>query len=85
MEPLPSFSQFLEDTLGIKSIVYTFIEAPKPVPYPLKQDSIFECDFCRTNTTPEKRTGPRGRKTLCNRCGLKWKKQQQKSKAVTAS
>ena len=32
----------------------------------------FRCDFCGTASTPEARTGPRGKKTLCNRCGIRW-------------
>lgn len=35
-------------------------------------DPTFKCDFCGTTSTPEVRTGPRGKKTLCNRCGLRW-------------
>lgn len=30
------------------------------------------CAWCGIKTTPEKRAGPRGNRTLCNRCGLKW-------------
>lgn len=32
----------------------------------------FECDFCGVTKTPERRAGPNGKGTLCNRCGLRW-------------
>jgi len=31
------------------------------------------CDYCGTNRTPMWRRGPRGKHTLCNACGVKWK------------
>ncbi|KAK4533387.1 hypothetical protein CCYA_CCYA17G4269 [Cyanidiococcus yangmingshanensis] len=35
---------------------------------------MLRCDFCQTTETPLWRAGPRGPKTLCNACGVKWKK-----------
>lgn len=35
---------------------------------------MLRCDFCETTETPLWRAGPRGPKTLCNACGVKWKK-----------
>lgn len=35
----------------------------------------FRCDFCGATSTPERRKGPSGSRTLCNRCGLAWAKQ----------
>lgn len=32
------------------------------------------CPYCDTTKAPEWRLGPLGRNTLCNRCGLRWKK-----------
>jgi len=31
------------------------------------------CDYCGTTRTPMWRRGPRGKHTLCNACGVKWK------------
>ncbi len=44
----------------------------------------WNCQFCNTNETPELRRGPNGSRTLCNRCGLRWGKQE-KSKSEAAS
>jgi len=38
----------------------------------------FVCDQCGATQTPEKRMGPKGKRTLCNRCGLKWARHQKK-------
>ncbi|GAB0498629.1 hypothetical protein MMPV_009975 [Pyropia vietnamensis] len=35
----------------------------------------WECQRCAVTSTPCKRNGPNGKKTLCNACGLKWKDQ----------
>lgn len=35
----------------------------------------FRCEFCGATSTPERRRGPSGSRTLCNRCGLAWAKQ----------
>lgn len=32
------------------------------------------CQMCETTKTPQWRCGPNGTNTLCNRCGLKWRK-----------
>lgn len=32
-----------------------------------------QCDYCGTTRTPMWRRGPRGKHTLCNACGVKWK------------
>jgi hypothetical protein len=34
----------------------------------------WKCDQCGTHQTPERRTGPRGRQSLCNACGLRFAK-----------
>lgn len=46
----------------------------------MSDDSIddFVCDHCGATQTPEKRSGPKGKRTLCNRCGLKWAREQKK-------
>ena len=36
--------------------------------------SGFSCESCHTTTSCEWRRGPNGRNTLCNRCGLRYKK-----------
>lgn len=40
----------------------------------------FECDRCGATRTPEMRVGPNGRRTLCNRCGLKWARETKRQK-----
>lgn len=39
---------------------------------PKKQRVVFRCDWCFTDNTPERRSGPDGRRTLCNACGLRY-------------
>jgi len=39
--------------------------------------SVFKCVKCGTTKTPEWRKGPQGRNTLCNACGLRYKKDQE--------
>ncbi len=34
----------------------------------------WKCEACGTDTTPERRAGPAGRNSMCNRCGLKYAK-----------
>lgn len=47
------------------------------------------CAECHVVESPEWRKGPKGPKTLCNACGLRWakksRKESQKNKAVTAA
>jgi len=42
---------------------------------------VFACDWCGITATPERRQGPRGRRTLCNACGLRYAKQEKEKKA----
>lgn len=44
--------------------------------------SGWACERCKTNSTPERRSGPNGRRTLCNRCGLKWAREDRPSRAA---
>ncbi|KAF2718098.1 hypothetical protein K431DRAFT_340899 [Polychaeton citri CBS 116435] len=39
-----------------------------------------KCISCTTTDSPEWRRGPKGPKTLCNACGLRWIKQERKKK-----
>jgi hypothetical protein len=34
----------------------------------------WRCVECNTHNTPERRKGPKGDKSLCNRCGIRWSK-----------
>lgn len=43
-----------------------------PRVYQDTQELIFRCDCCGITKTPERREGPGGKRTLCNKCGLKW-------------
>ncbi|KAI8975667.1 hypothetical protein BDF20DRAFT_879978 [Mycotypha africana] len=40
------------------------------------------CTDCGTTESPEWRKGPKGPKTLCNACGLRWSKTQKKAEAT---
>jgi hypothetical protein len=42
----------------------------------------FICDFCETTDTTQPRMGPGGKGTLCNRCGIRWKKEQESLKKM---
>lgn len=37
-------------------------------------DSNWKCQNCFTDIWVQKRSGPNGRHTLCNRCGIRWKR-----------
>lgn len=43
-----------------------------------KKPAKMKCRKCCTTSTPEWRSGPNGKNSLCNACGLKWSKSQQK-------
>lgn len=45
----------------------------------------YVCVTCGRTDSPEWRKGPLGAKTLCNACGLRWAKRNQKKKAETAA
>jgi hypothetical protein len=40
------------------------------------------CSDCGTLDSPEWRKGPKGPKTLCNACGLRWAKKEKKRTGV---
>jgi hypothetical protein len=41
------------------------------------------CDRCGITQTSERRRGPNGRRTLCNKCGLKWSRSEMKRTTKT--
>jgi hypothetical protein len=45
----------------------------------------YVCVTCGRTDSPEWRKGPLGAKTLCNACGLRWAKRNQKKKAESAA
>lgn len=45
----------------------------------------YVCVTCGRTDSPEWRKGPMGAKTLCNACGLRWAKRNQKKKAESAA
>jgi hypothetical protein len=45
----------------------------------------YVCVTCGRTDSPEWRKGPLGAKTLCNACGLRWAKRNQRKKAETAA
>ncbi|PKI56129.1 hypothetical protein CRG98_023483 [Punica granatum] len=52
-----------------------------PVQNPIKRCSNYNCN---TTDTPMWRRGPFGPKTLCNACGIKYRKEEEKQKVKTA-
>ncbi|MFS7954840.1 putative transcription factor C2C2-GATA family [Helianthus anomalus] len=50
-------------------------------------DSLFSrrCSNCDTTSTPLWRNGPRGPKSLCNACGIRYKKEERRANAAAAS
>jgi len=46
----------------------------QPRPHKVKLEGPLQCEFCHTIQTPEWRSGPNGKKTLCNRCGIRFSK-----------
>ncbi|KAK0249374.1 hypothetical protein B0A54_03721 [Friedmanniomyces endolithicus] len=53
-------------------------EAGKKEKKKLKVADEYVCAICGTLDSPEWRKGPRGPKTLCNACGLRWAKKEKK-------
>ncbi|XP_072958616.1 GATA transcription factor 15-like [Typha angustifolia] len=54
----------------------------------LGRDSLLfarRCANCDTTSTPLWRNGPRGPKSLCNACGIRYKKEERRAAAATAS
>ncbi|KAK9071413.1 hypothetical protein SSX86_009982 [Deinandra increscens subsp. villosa] len=49
-------------------------------------DSLFSrrCSNCDTTSTPLWRNGPRGPKSLCNACGIRYKKEERRANAAAA-
>jgi len=45
------------------------VKAPSPR---MKAENLSGCLECGTHNTPLWRAGPDGRKSLCNRCGIRW-------------
>ncbi|OAL44461.1 hypothetical protein IQ07DRAFT_577911 [Pyrenochaeta sp. DS3sAY3a] len=64
---------------GDLGILYPVDQAGQPVLSRKKKKAsasvnLHVCVDCGTNSSPEWRRGPRGAKTLCNACGLRWTK-----------
>ncbi len=62
--------------------VYTAASFAKPsaAPRAISPDDGWRCSWCAARTTPERRSGPQGRRTLCNSCGLRWRKQRKQDR-----
>ncbi|KAL5976899.1 hypothetical protein ACLOJK_021235 [Asimina triloba] len=45
-------------------------------------DRVRKCSKCETTTTPLWRNGPRGAKSLCNACGIRYKKEERKALGI---
>lgn len=82
--PQPSSS-----TDSIESMFGVLIRGDRPSPaHPTRkraprfgvEDLDFECNRCGATKTPERRMGPNGRRTLCNKCGLRWVREEKERK-----
>lgn len=65
---------------GIAILVDRDRDGPKKDKKKLKVADEYVCADCGTLDSPEWRKGPRGPKTLCNACGLRWAKKEKKDK-----
>lgn len=63
---------------GIAILVDRDRDGPKKDKKKLKVADEYVCADCGTLDSPEWRKGPRGPKTLCNACGLRWAKKEKK-------
>lgn len=50
--------------------------APSPIG---SEPGDWSCDECGVDHTPQRRNGPRGARTMCNACGLRWIKRQRRA------
>jgi len=57
----------------------------KQPPMPSFKKGEWRCSCCATTTTPQWRVGPNGPKTMCNACGIKWKRGNKKRKETVGS
>ncbi|KAJ9416454.1 hypothetical protein QL093DRAFT_2436551 [Fusarium oxysporum] len=48
---------------------------------PKAPDHTRSCEFCHVTETPKWRSGPSGRRTLCNVCGLLYAKREEKARS----
>lgn len=73
---------------------FTWVEESEPKPIegkkPRKKKKVkvwqnWNCQECGTNETPERRSGPNGLVSLCNACGIKWRKSMKKQTEVKPS
>ncbi|PCD26858.1 hypothetical protein AU210_013278 [Fusarium oxysporum f. sp. radicis-cucumerinum] len=48
---------------------------------PKAPDHTRSCEFCHVTKTPKWRSGPSGRRTLCNVCGLLYAKREEKARS----
>ncbi|KAG9122328.1 hypothetical protein FRC07_001357 [Ceratobasidium sp. 392] len=46
---------------------------------------VMRCSSCKSETSPEWRKGPSGKKDLCNACGLRYARSKQKKDGMTAT
>ncbi|XP_010265900.1 PREDICTED: white collar 2 protein-like [Nelumbo nucifera] len=52
---------------------------------PVAVGPVKRCAACETSTTPLWRNGPKGSKSLCNACGIRYKKEEKKASGSTDS
>ncbi len=69
---------------GIAILLDRDRDGPKKDKKKLKVADEYVCADCGTLDSPEWRKGPRGPKTLCNACGLRWAKKEKKERKNSA-
>lgn len=76
-----------DDTETLDDPTYRCYEAPRPLshhkirkrpPVVHLADDGWACESCHTDETPQRRRGPRGAKSMCNACGLRWIKRRRR-------
>ncbi|KAH8927440.1 hypothetical protein BT69DRAFT_1330447 [Atractiella rhizophila] len=81
---LPSQSQQPSQQQQLAPPLHTTQQPPPAIPTKgrRKKPKDHVCHECGTTESPEWRRGPKGAKTLCNACGLRWGKEEKKGKGA---
>lgn len=76
---------FLKPTVNIEMQNPKLYPKYKEKTVPLKKVQYGPCQECDVSFTPEWRTGPKGKRSLCNACGLRFSKRQKALKDIEAN
>nr|KYP53211.1 GATA transcription factor 19 [Cajanus cajan] len=82
-----SVSNFCWDLLQSKHTSHNPSKSTRPSNASSHNDPLLarRCANCDTTSTPLWRNGPRGPKSLCNACGIRFKKEERRASAAAAS